>query len=41
LFSLDFQLFQPECHWRDLSSQNAHLVHQNWYCINFALINVL
>jgi hypothetical protein len=29
LFS-DFQLFRPEHHWRNLSSRNAHLVHQNW-----------
>jgi hypothetical protein len=29
-FSSDFQLFRTEHHWRDLSSPNAHLVHQNW-----------
>jgi hypothetical protein len=29
-FPSDFQLFWPEYHWRDLSSRNAHLVHQNW-----------
>jgi hypothetical protein len=34
-FPLDFQLFRPEHHWRDLSSRNAHLVHQNWYRISF------
>jgi hypothetical protein len=34
-FSSDFQLFRPEYHWRDLSSRNAHLVHQNWYRISF------
>jgi hypothetical protein len=34
---LDFQLFRPEYHWRDLSSRNAHLVHQNWYRISFTL----
>jgi hypothetical protein len=27
-FSSNFQLFGPEVHWRDLSSRNAHLVHQ-------------
>jgi hypothetical protein len=31
----DFQLFRPEYHWRDLSSRNAHLVHQ--ICIVLAL----
>jgi hypothetical protein len=30
-----FVFFWPEYHWRDLSSWNAHLVHQNWYCISF------
>jgi hypothetical protein len=34
-FFSDFQLFRPEYHWRDLSSRNAHLVHQNWYRISF------
>jgi hypothetical protein len=24
-----------EYHWRDLSSQIAHLVYQNWYCTSF------
>jgi hypothetical protein len=28
-FFLDFQHFRPEHHWRNLSSRNAHLVHQN------------
>jgi hypothetical protein len=28
-FFSDFQLFRPEQHWSDLSSRNAHLVHQN------------
>jgi hypothetical protein len=37
LFS-DFQLFRPDHHWRDLISRNAHLVHQNWYCIGFTLL---
>jgi hypothetical protein len=32
---LDFQLFRPKYHWRDLISRNAHLVHQNWYRISF------
>jgi hypothetical protein len=32
---INFQLFRPEYHWRDLSSPNAHLVHQNWYRISF------
>jgi hypothetical protein len=27
-FFPDFQPFRPEHHWRDLSSRNAHLVHQ-------------
>jgi hypothetical protein len=31
----DFQLFRPEYHWRDLSSRNPHLVHQNWYRTSF------
>jgi hypothetical protein len=35
IFSPDFQHFQPEYHWWDLSSRNAHLVHQNWYGISF------
>jgi hypothetical protein len=35
-FFSDFQLFWPEYHWRDLSSRNAHLVHQNWYRMSFA-----
>jgi hypothetical protein len=30
-----FPTFRPEYHWRDLSSRNAHLVHQNWYRISF------
>jgi hypothetical protein len=34
-FFSDFQLFRPEYHWRDLSSRNAHLVHQKWYHISF------
>jgi hypothetical protein len=29
-FSSDFQPFRPEHNWRDLSSRNEHLVHQNW-----------
>jgi hypothetical protein len=33
-----FQLFWPEYHWRDLSSRNAHLVHQNRYRISFYII---
>jgi hypothetical protein len=28
--------FWPEHHWRDIISQNAHLVHHNWYHIRFA-----
>jgi hypothetical protein len=36
----DFQLFRPEYHWRDLSSQNAHLVHQNWFRISFTSLHV-
>jgi hypothetical protein len=28
-FFSDFQLFRPEHHWRDWSSRNSHLVHQN------------
>jgi hypothetical protein len=31
----DFQVFQPEYHWRDLISRNVHVVHQNWYPISF------
>jgi hypothetical protein len=34
-FPPDFQLFRPKYHWRDLSSRNAHLVHQNWLLISF------
>jgi hypothetical protein len=34
-FFSDFQLFRPEHHWRDLSSRNVHLVHQNCYRISF------
>jgi hypothetical protein len=34
---LDFQLFRPEYHWKDLISRNAHLVHQNWYRISCTL----
>jgi hypothetical protein len=34
-FFPDFQLCRPEYHWKDLSSRNAHLVHQNWYRISF------
>jgi hypothetical protein len=30
---LDFKLFGPEHHWRDLIS--AHLVHQNWYLVSY------
>jgi hypothetical protein len=30
-----FSTFWRECHWRDLISRNAHLVHQNWYRISF------
>jgi hypothetical protein len=37
IFFSDFQLFRPEYHRRDLNSRNAHLVHQNWYRISFAL----
>jgi hypothetical protein len=36
----DFQLFRPEHHWRDLSSRNAHLVHQNWWRIYFTLHHI-
>jgi hypothetical protein len=39
LFFPDFQLFRPKYHWRDLSSRNAHLVHQNWYRISFTSPN--
>jgi hypothetical protein len=31
------QFIRPEHHWRDLICRNAHLVHQNWYRISFAL----
>ena len=30
-----FLTFSAECHWRDLISRNAHLVHLNWYRISF------
>jgi hypothetical protein len=40
IFLSDFQLFQPEYHWRDLSSRNAHLVHQNWYRISFTFLMI-
>jgi hypothetical protein len=36
-----FQLFWPEHHWRDFSSRNAHLVHQNWYRVSFTLLLLL
>jgi hypothetical protein len=39
-FFSDFQLFRPEHHWRDLSSQNAHLVHQNCLRISFTFVLV-
>ena len=36
-----FQLFRPEYHWRDLTSRNEHLVHQDWcrigFCVNYIL----
>jgi hypothetical protein len=35
IFSLNYQLFRPEHHWRDLSSRNVHLVHQNCSRISF------
>jgi hypothetical protein len=38
-FFSDFQLFRPEYHWRDLSSRNAHLVHQDWYRISLTWKN--
>jgi hypothetical protein len=41
IFVSDFQLFRPEYHWRDLSSRNAHLVHQNWYRISFAFYKLV
>jgi hypothetical protein len=31
--------FRTDHHWRDLNSRNAHLVHQNWYCISLTLYN--
>jgi hypothetical protein len=34
-FFPDSQLFRPDYHWRNLSSRNAHLVHQNCYRISF------
>jgi hypothetical protein len=34
-FSRISNFFRPEYHWRDLSSRNAHLVHQDWYRISF------
>jgi hypothetical protein len=34
-FFFGFTTFRPEHHWRDLISRNTHLVHQNWYRINF------
>jgi hypothetical protein len=38
IFFSAFQLFRPEHHWRDfINSWNAHLVHQYWYHISFAL----
>jgi hypothetical protein len=37
VFNFFFQLFRPEYYWRDLSSRNAHLLHQNWYRISFTL----
>jgi hypothetical protein len=36
-FFSDFQLFRHEYHWRNLSSPNAHLEHQNWFRISFTL----
>jgi hypothetical protein len=36
----DFQL-QPEHHWRDFISRNAHTVHQNWYRISFTLMYIV
>jgi hypothetical protein len=38
-FFPDFQLFRPEHHWRDLSSRNAHLEHQNCSRICFTKIS--
>ena len=38
-FFFDFQLFRFKYHWRDFISRNAHLVHQNWYRINFTQSN--
>jgi hypothetical protein len=37
-FFSDFQLFRPEHHRRDLSSWNAHLVHQNCLRISFTFV---
>jgi hypothetical protein len=37
IFFPDFQLFQPEHHWKDLISRNAHLVHQSLYRIYIVL----
>jgi hypothetical protein len=34
------QLFQPQYHCRDLSSRNAHLVHENWYRISFTFLPI-
>ena len=34
-FFLYFQLFRSRYQWRDFFSRNAHLMHQNWYRINF------
>jgi hypothetical protein len=34
------QRFRPEYHWRDLISQNAHLVHWNLYRISFAILRI-
>jgi hypothetical protein len=33
----DFPIFRPEYYWRDIIFRNPHLVHQNWYRINFTL----
>jgi hypothetical protein len=35
IYLLHFQLFEPDHHCRDLSSQIAHLVNQNFECISF------
>jgi hypothetical protein len=37
----NFQIFRPEYHWRDQSSRNVHMVHQNWYRISFTFKVIL